>query len=207
MTHNHEPGAGTDPTQPYQQAEISPGLISVVDHFEGSSKVMAKEYTTRPAQLEDVAFLWRMLREAAYWHSGLRRPSESEMLADDHFVRYVCGWGRFGDVGIIAEDSSGQPLGAAWFRLHSDERPGYGFIDGATPEVSIAVREDRRGHGIGTALLRDLLQEAAAAGFSELSLSVSAENPALNLYKRLGFVEVEVFGDSWTMRISLTHSN
>ena len=121
------------------------------------------------------------------------------MLADDHLVRYLSGWGRHGDVGVIAIDRSSQPLGAAWSRLYPKERSGYGCIDEFIPEVTIAVREKSRGRGIGTALLRDLLQEAVAAGFPGLGLSVSVDNPAFKQYKKLGLVEVELIGDSWTM--------
>ena len=79
------------------------------------------------------------------------------MLADDHLVRYVSGWGRPGDVGMIAEDKRSRPLGAAWFRLFSTDQPGYGFVDESIPEVSMAVRDDCRGRGIGTALLLTLI--------------------------------------------------
>ena len=98
-----------------------------------------------------------MLYKAAYWRPGDRKPPEAEMLADDHLVRYVSGWGRPGDVGMIAEDKRSRPLGAAWFRLFSTDQPGYGFVDESIPEVSMAVRDDCRGRGIGTALLLTLI--------------------------------------------------
>ena len=122
------------------------------------------------------------------------------MAADERLQRYISGWGRPGDVGMVAEDGSGQQIGAAWFRLYSPEQSGYGFIDPSTPEVSIAVEQEWRGHGVGTALLNALLQAAAAAGFQALSLSVSPDNPALHLYERLGFVKIKLVGGSWTMR-------
>lgn len=151
---------------------------------------MPNEYSIRPAHVGDDAFLRRMLCEAAYWRPGDRKPPETEMLVDDHLLRYVSGWGRPGDVGVISEDESSRPLGAAWFRLFSTDQPGYGFVDESIPEVSMAVRDDCRGRGIGTALLLTLLEEAATAGFQALSLSVSADNPALHLYEGLGFVKV-----------------
>jgi ribosomal protein S18 acetylase RimI-like enzyme len=160
---------------------------------------MPYEYTIRPARVGDVAFLHRMLYGAAYWRSGDRKPPTTEMLADDHLLRYVSGWGRAGDVGMIAENENTQPLGAAWFRLLSADNSGYGFIDESIPEVSIAVLGDCRGQGIGTALLTTLLEEAAGAGFQALCLSVSADNPALHLYEKLGFAKVKLVEGSWTM--------
>jgi GNAT superfamily N-acetyltransferase len=125
---------------------------------------------------------------------------------DDRLLRYVSGWGRPGDVGMIAMDKEGRRLGAAWFRLFSTDRPGYGFIEDSIPEISVAVRDDWRGQGIGTALLTSLLREATTAGFQALSLSVSADNPAGRLYKRLGFVEVKLEEGSWTMRHDMRDS-
>ncbi len=144
-----------------------------------------------------------MLYEAAFWRTEERNLSLTQMLADDHLRRYVDGWGCPSDIGVIAEDDGKTPVGAAWFRLFTAKRPGYGFIDGATPEVSIAVKQNRRGIGIGTALLQHLLEDATTARIPALSLSVSAENPALHLYERAGFVKVKRIEGSWTMRCRL----
>jgi GNAT superfamily N-acetyltransferase len=99
--------------------------------------------------------------------------------------------GGAGDVGVISEDETRQPRGAAWFRLLSTDNPGYGFIDESMPEVSIVVLGSSRGRGIGTELLSTLLEKAADAGFQALSLSVSKDNPALQLYEKLGFAKVK----------------
>jgi ribosomal protein S18 acetylase RimI-like enzyme len=56
--------------------------------------------------------------------------------------------------------------------------------------IDIAVLPEHRGHGVGTALLRDLLDEAARTG-KRLSIHVEKNNPALRLYERLGFVPIE----------------
>jgi ribosomal protein S18 acetylase RimI-like enzyme len=160
---------------------------------------MPNEYNIRPADVGDDSFLRRMLYEAVYWNPAGRKPPEAEMLADDRLMRYVSGWGRPGDVGVIAEDDSSRPFGAAWCRLFSKDQPGYGFIDEFIPELSVAVQDDSRGRGVGTALLGALVKEAATTGFSALSLSVSADNPALHLYERLGFAKVKSVEGSWTM--------
>jgi ribosomal protein S18 acetylase RimI-like enzyme len=56
--------------------------------------------------------------------------------------------------------------------------------------IDIAFLPDDRGKGLGEALLRDLLDEAAAAG-KDVSIHVEKFNPAMRLYKRLGFATVE----------------
>jgi len=55
---------------------------------------------------------------------------------------------------------------------------------------TIAVRADRQGEGIGTALLTALLAAALARGCREVFLDVRADNErAKLLYRRTGFVE------------------
>jgi len=47
-----------------------------------------------------------------------------------------------------------------------------------------------RGHGLGAAIMRDLMDEAGRAG-KRLSIHVEKFNPALHLYRRLGFQTIE----------------
>jgi ribosomal protein S18 acetylase RimI-like enzyme len=56
--------------------------------------------------------------------------------------------------------------------------------------MDIALLPEFRGSGIGTKLLRDLQEEARSAGKS-LTIHVERFNPALRLYQRLGFQQVE----------------
>jgi ribosomal protein S18 acetylase RimI-like enzyme len=56
--------------------------------------------------------------------------------------------------------------------------------------MDIALLPEHRGAGIGTKLLRDLQAEARVAGKS-LTIHVERFNPALRLYERLGFREIE----------------
>jgi ribosomal protein S18 acetylase RimI-like enzyme len=53
--------------------------------------------------------------------------------------------------------------------------------------IDIALLPECRGRGTGEMLLRDLMDEAAAAG-KDVSTHVEKYNPAMRLYRRLGFV-------------------
>jgi len=53
--------------------------------------------------------------------------------------------------------------------------------------VDIALLPAHRGRGLGNALLSDLLDEAARAG-KAVTIHVEKFNPAMSLYRRLGFV-------------------
>jgi RimJ/RimL family protein N-acetyltransferase len=56
--------------------------------------------------------------------------------------------------------------------------------------IDIALLPEECGQGRGGALLRDLLDEAAAVG-KAVTIHVEKLNPAMRLYRRLGFVAVE----------------
>ena len=164
---------------------------------------MNPHFAVRAASAADAPFLGEMLREAAAGPPERPRLPLDEVLADPQTGRYVEGWGRAGDTGRVAESRKGAPLGAAWYRLYSRAKPGYGFVAESVPEVSMAVRDEARGGGVGTALLLALIDDACREGYSALSLAVLRENPVVRLYERLGFRVVEVVGEYQTMRLDL----
>jgi ribosomal protein S18 acetylase RimI-like enzyme len=156
----------------------------------------------RPAGATDLPFLEAMLFETVHWRAGARRPVLEQALAKPEVARYVEGWGRPGDAGVVAVEG-GPPLGAAWYRLFTAARPGYGFVDERTPELTVGVVAGERGRGVGTALLRALLESAHDAGFERISLSVEPDNPAARLYARAGFTRVGGGSGAWTMLAEL----
>lgn len=160
---------------------------------------MSKPYALRPLTSADEPFLWEMLYEAIYVPEGHPRPDHA-ILQEPTLAHYVAHWGQQpGDAGFIALDgATGQPIGAAWLRLLPASDPGWGFVDAATPELSLALLPVYRGQGIGTALLTALIEQARSQ-YRSLSLSVDPLNPAMRLYERLGFTTVGAVGTSLTM--------
>ena len=154
----------------------------------------------------DPAFLAEMLYEAVNWRDdgAEERPPFDEMLARPEVQRYVDGWGRVGDVAIVALDRRDEPVGGAWYRLFRADDAGYGFVDENTPELSIALYPECRRQHVGGLLLGTLLQRARSDGYPAVSLSVARENPARRLYARHGFEVVAETGDSLTMVADLS---
>ena len=62
--------------------------------------------------------------------------------------------------------------------------------DSETRIIDISLLSEWRNHGIGGALLQDVLEESARAG-RPVTLHVEASSPARRLYERLGFSEVD----------------
>lgn len=148
---------------------------------------MNAEFRTLTAS--DEPFLWEMLYQALYLPPG-QPPFPREILQKPEIACYVQGWGQPHDRGFAAL-VEGAPVGAAWLRLLTAERPGYGYVDDDTPELSIAVLPKFRGRGIGSQLMTCLLELAQQTHYPAVCLSVSPGNPALRLYQRLGFAKVD----------------
>ena len=153
----------------------------------------------QPITISDELFLWEMLYQAIYVAPGCS-PPHRQIVNSPELSRYVEGWGREGDFGlkaVTAPDLESQ--GAAWIRLLTGNNRGYGYVDDATPELCIAVLPESRGKGIGTLMLRRLLASVDEK-YEAVSLSVNEENPAVRLYRRLGFEAVEQRHGSLTMK-------
>lgn len=159
-------------------------------------------YTIRPLTLSDEPFLWEMLYQAIYVPAGEPRPKRAIVEQPD-LARYVRNWGREGDRGFLAYATQTQTsLGATWLRLWTGNDKGYGYVDDATPELSIAVMPAYREQGVGTQLLTQLLSQAVEH-YSAVSLSVAASNPAVRLYQRFGFEIMRRYDDSVVMTKAL----
>jgi phosphinothricin acetyltransferase len=107
------------------------------------------------------------LEERRVWFAEQRRRDFPVLVAVDG--REVIGTAAFGD-----------------FR-DSVHWPGYRF----TAELSIHVRGDRRGSGVGRLLMETLIDRAGHKGIHVLIAAVDASNGgSIAFHERLGFVEV-----------------
>jgi GNAT superfamily N-acetyltransferase len=140
----------------------------------------------------DVPFIRSMVTHAYNWHV-------TKLDTDIPLSRYVDGWGRPGDTALIAIEG-GHRVGAAWYRLFRPSAPGYGFVDAATPELTVAVVPGRRGEGIGQELVRGLVARARAAGYPGVSTSVQKDHPEVAFYEQEGFEAVSESEHTVTLR-------
>lgn len=148
----------------------------------------------REAGPGDTETLIDALWAAANW-DGTERQSRGQIRDS----RYVSGWPRAGDFGVVAEDEGRPGIGAAWCRYFEEEDAGYGYIANDIPELTIGVATDMRGQGVGQALLEALVGMADDRGCRAVSLSVEDGNAARHPYERAGFVVVGRNGGSDTL--------
>jgi GNAT superfamily N-acetyltransferase len=113
------------------------------------------------------------------WPDAQKRAFvEQQFSAQDETYRARYPDGEFS---IITLDN--RPIG----RLYVGRRPGEIRV------VDITLLPEFRGNGIGTRLIRELMEEAAATGW-RVTLYVEAFNPAHRLYTRLGFERIDEYG-------------
>lgn len=156
----------------------------------------------RDATEADLSTIKRVLYEAVAWDHDRELPPMEITVELPQLAIYHRGWGRRGDLAVIAEEE-GEAVGGALCRLFTVEEHGEGFYDEDTPELGVAVWGGRRGEGIGTSLIEALEQRAANSGLATMSLSVEAANPAVRLYERLGYHVVADDDDDFLMLKSL----
>ncbi|WP_372466992.1 N-acetyltransferase family protein [Microbacterium maritypicum] len=150
---------------------------------------MDSGFALRRAAQTDAMFLGDMLVEAASWRAGGVRPRHEVLNSADH-RRYLAGWKRMADDGLVATGAHEVPVGAAWYRVLPQNAPGFGFVGVAVPELIIGVHPLWRARGVGRALLRGVIELAGTQGHARISLSVERDNFARNLYRAEGFALV-----------------
>ena len=149
------------------------------------------DYVIRQLTRQDEPMLWEILYYGLS-SSGKSGPPSRDVVRRPEISRYVEGWGRAGDTGFVAHDKKNHGLlGAAWLRQPGDKPD-------ASPELALAVKPEHRRHGIGTALLTQLVR--ANPDHSTISISFVAGKPVLRLYERFGFKVVEQRQDAVVMQ-------
>ena len=139
-------------------------------------------YTIREMSPAEYPLLNNFLYEAIFIPDGVEAPPKSIIYSPELQV-YVADYGtQTHDRALLAE-IDGQAVGAVWVRIMND----YGHIDDKTPSLAISLYKGYRGLGIGTALMREILDILKDTGYEQVSLSVQKANYAVKMYLKLGF--------------------
>ena len=143
-------------------------------------------YIIREMSESEYAVLDDFLYEAIFIPEGASSPSR-EIIYQPELQVYVDGFGtKDGDYAFVA-DLNGKIVGAVWTRIMND----YGHIDNDTPSFAISLYKGYRNKGIGTALMKTMLNRLKKAGYRKASLAVQKENYAVKMYKNVGFTVVD----------------
>lgn len=142
-------------------------------------------YIIRPILTEETHLLRDFLYEAIYVPPGVEPPAK-EVVDIPELKLYIDNFGkRIDDICLVAE-CCGKVAGAVWARIMND----YGHIDYRTPSVAISLHKEYRNRGIGTRLMKEIIELLTVKKYGKVSLSVQKSNYAVGMYLNLGF-EIE----------------
>jgi GNAT superfamily N-acetyltransferase len=158
------------------------------------ARAAAAGLTFRRVTEADVPFLFRVYASTRAEEMAVAPwPDEQKaaFLAMQAHAQHTDYRRNYADADWLVIEHAGEAIG----RLYLDRRERTHHI------IDIALLTEHRTKGYGSALLQDLLDEAAAAG-KPMSIHVETFNPAMRLYRRLGFVNIEEQGVYALMRWS-----
>lgn len=145
-------------------------------------------YTIREIKKSEIHVLEDFLYEAIFIPEGITPPPK-EIINQPELQVYISDFGKCeSDICYVAEIDS-KIIGAVWVRIMND----YGHIDDKTPSFAISLYKEYRNNGIGTALMRTMLDVLKERRYKQASLSVQKDNYAVKMYRNIGF---EIIGEN-----------
>ena len=143
---------------------------------------------------DETELLKDFLYEAIFIPEGMEPPDRSIEEQPELSLYYE----RFGngpaDNCLVAE-VDGKVVGAVWTRIMND----YGHVDDETPSFAISLYKEYRGQGIGTAMMRKMLELLKSQGWKKASLAVQKANYAVRMYEAVGFRTVNENDEEYIM--------
>ena len=151
-------------------------------------------YTIRQIRESEYGVLTDFLYEAIFIPEGVEAPPR-EIINQPELQVYITDFGKQkGDFCFVAEADE-KIVGAVWVRIMND----YGHVDNETPSFAISLYPDYRGHGIGTALMKSMLNLLKSEKYKQASLAVQKANYAVKMYKGLGFEIIDENEEEYIM--------
>ncbi|MEY8392853.1 GNAT family N-acetyltransferase [Lachnospiraceae bacterium 45-W7] len=150
-------------------------------------------YQIRKIRESEYPILSDFLYEAIFIPKGIERPPKS-IIEQPELQVYIADFGKADDWCLVAETKE-KIVGAVWVRIIND----YGHIDDETPSFAISLYEEYRDLGIGSALMKAMLQLLKEKGYKQTSLSVQKTNYAVNMYQKEGFEVVDENEEEYIM--------
>ena len=154
----------------------------------------SQNYCIREIRPNEIPLLEDFLYEAIFIPEGTNPPPKS-IIKNEELQIYIRDFGMFPDDKCLVAEIDGKIVGAVWSRIMND----YGHVGDGIPSLAISLYKEFRNKGIGTELLRQMLQLLRHEGYANVSLSVQKENYAKNMYVKAGFAVVKETEEEYIM--------
>lgn len=156
--------------------------------------------TYRPLQPSETELLKTFIYEAIFIPEGVE-PPPFDIIFRPEIALYYEGFGNGSADNCIVAEVDGKVVGAVWTRIMND----YGHVDDQTPSFAISLLKKFRNQGIGTELMRRMLQLLKNQGYKQASLAVQKANYAVRMYKKVGFEIVDQNDEEFIMVCKLNN--
>jgi ribosomal protein S18 acetylase RimI-like enzyme len=156
------------------------------------------DYQIRPIRQTEIPILRDFLYNAIFIPEGVAAPPMS-IVDDESLQVYFRDFGNLPDDRCLLAESDGKVVGAIWSRIIND----YGHISDDIPSIAISLYKEYRNKGIGTQLLKQMLDLLRKEGYKSVSLSVQKANYAMKMYQKAGFQVISDDAEEAIMRCIL----
>lgn len=145
-------------------------------------------YLIKEPSADELRLLDDFLYEAIFIPEGVDAPPKSIISHPDLQV-YIKDFGTSEHDKCLMAHLGEKVVGAVWVRIMND----YGHVDDETPSFAISLYKQYRKNGIGTELMKSMLELLKNSGYNQASLAVQKANYAVKMYKKVGF---EIIGEN-----------
>lgn len=156
------------------------------------------EYIIRPIRESEYQLLNDFLYEAIFIPEGVEAPPKT-IINQPELQVYVEHFGKEKDDICLVAESEERIVGAVWVRVMND----YGHVGDGIPSFAISLYKEYRGHGIGTELMKRMLDELRQRGYARTSLAVQKANYAVRMYQKVGFAIIDENEEEYIMMCEL----
>lgn len=164
-----------------------------------------KDYTIREIKPMEMPLLADFLYEAIFQPDQQNRLPK-DIIKQPELQVYIEDFGRADDRCLVAECED-KIIGAVWTRIIAGDVRGFGNVDDKTPEFAISLYPEYRNFGIGTALMKEMLQYLKNQGYQQASLAVQKDNYALTMYQAVGFSVIDELEQEYLMICQLANDS
>lgn len=148
----------------------------------------------RELRKDETGLLKDFLYEAIFVPEGVEAPDRS-IIERPELALYYKDFGTGPADNCIVAEADGKVVGAVWTRIMDD----YGHVKDDIPSFAISLYKEYRGKGIGTMMMRQMLQLLKTQGYKKASLAVQKENYAVKMYEKAGFKTVKENDEEFIM--------
>lgn len=160
------------------------------------------DYTIREMRTDEYPLLDDFLYQAIFQPDTTNLAPKS-IINKPELQVYIKGFGKQKDDYCFCAEVDKRIVGAVWVR----NIYGYGSIDEDTVEFAISVFDEYQKMGIGTALMKKMLEHLKELNYPKASLAVQKENYAVRMYLNIGFDIVDENEQEYIMIHRLGNEN